>query len=262
MMYEQAFEVDVGAELRAEIGDMDIQIERASGSVAEIEVWMEAADEVWGRELFRRMNFRITRAGGGLRIESNEARVSGSEWRQHGHTGFLLLVHAPANMDMVIETRDGDIAIEEARGRLDVETSDGDVVIGSASGPGIRLRSSDGDIVARALEGTMDLSTSDGDVLVDSFRGELRARTSDGDLFVRIDRLEGLDMESGDGDITIVADPDLAAEVSFRAEDLYIPEAFTLSGRASSGKITGTMNGGGPRIVARTGDGTISLRAP
>ena len=108
--------------------------------------------------------------------------------------------------------------------------------------------------------GELDVHTSDGDIIVDRHDGSrAEIRTSDGDIVLRSVRAP-IDVSSGDGDITVTAPADLAADVYLEGEDLSVAEGLELLGRIRSHSVQGTLNGGGPNLELRTGDGAITLR--
>lgn len=262
VVYEERFEVRAGSRLVADLGDMDIWIETGSGTTATVEVVMRARNPDWGREVFQRMRFEARAAGGGLTLAARDPDIDWREWRDRGGAGFVARVRLPEQFDLDLRTGDGDVRVDRSRGTAEIETGDGDLSIGRLSGPSIRLHTSDGDVVADELEAEqIELRTSDGDIRVDRLAGRLDARTGDGDVRIAVARFAGLSVQTSDGDISVEADASIGADVELRGEDLYVDEAFGLSGRVRSRSISGAVNGGGPRLTLGTGDGEVALRA-
>jgi DUF4097 and DUF4098 domain-containing protein YvlB len=166
----------------------------------------------------------------------------------------------PQSCDATISTGDGDISIGDLDGAIELETSDGDITAGSLSGS-LRLRTSDGDVSAEGLAGaTISVRTSDGDIRIGALSGEAEISTSDGDIRVSIARADDVSLRTGDGDITIYAPESLRAEIDFSAESVRFGSAFNLNGRVNTHGARGSLNGGGPRLFAHTGDGSITMR--
>ncbi len=179
-----------------------------------------------------------------------------------------------------VETSDGDVSLLEIIGAVDVVTSDGDISVRDARGPAALFKTSDGDIEAETISAEeIDLHTSDGDVHANhlegrdilvhtsdgdidlaSVSGALQAVTGDGDIFIGITRLDETRIEAGGGDIEITADSRIAADIELRGESVRLGRAADLDGQVSRRRAEGTLNGGGPRLVAFTGDGAVSLR--
>jgi hypothetical protein len=211
---------------------------------------------------------------GGLRIvaeqDGNEIHY---EVRQpHGFFIFSfnvgrhvdLDVHVPPELDLEVTTGDGSVAVGDLSGEIHLHTGDGnvdgqhlrgDLVIESGDGRvvvegcdgGLRARSGDGRVRVEGRFDRLDVGTSDGSVEVEALprstvADEWRVTTGDGPVVVRLPRdlHADLDLHTGDGAIST----DLALEVS-----------GTVSGRT----LRGWLNGGGERIVLRTGDGSIRV---
>ena len=217
-------------------------LETISGPTFELRVYVDASDEDRANSLFDDMEFRAVQTGTTVSIVAREPRFDRSEWRRRSHFSVTAAVGVPRGVEIDAQTGDGDIQA----GDLTSNTS---------------LRSSDGDITVDAFEGgELDVHTSDGDIIVDRLDGSrAEIRTSDGDIVLRSVRAP-IDVSSGDGDITVTAPADLAADVYLEGEDLSVAEGLELLGRIRSHSVQGTLNGGGPNLELRTGDGAITLR--
>ena len=209
-------------------------------------------------------------------------------------------VGALAGTEIVLNTSDGDIRVETLEAQtLDIETSDGDLDLGTVVARRIHARTSDGDIRIHRLDGEAEVRTSDGDIRLDAYHGPtLVARTSDGDITIDeliagqsrirssegtivLRRVEGALEASGsdtdirvtlfkpgkvllttsDGDITIDASKKLPATIHLHGEEVRLSSQFQLDGEVGEETAHGHLNGGGPRLEARTSDGTVTLRA-
>jgi len=90
----------------------------------------------------------------------------------------------------------------------------------------------------------LDLSTEDGDVSLASHEGRVRVDTEDGDIVA--------------GEL-IGAPSSLRASIDLSGEDVSIQGGSRIDGDVRDGRAQGDLNGGGERIRARTGDGTVRL---
>ncbi len=168
--------------------------------------------------------------------------------------------------DVHLETEDGDVGVRAISGsRLVVRSEDGDISVGELDSSSIEIHTADGDIHGKHIAGeTMNVRTDDGDIIVDAVAGALAAQTHDGDIHISIERLEDTSLRTGDGDITIRASDSLAADLDLRGSELTVRSGGRFDGRLN-GRIDhraaqGRLNGGGPTLEARTGEGTIVLR--
>jgi hypothetical protein len=169
-----------------------------------------------------------------------------------------------------------------AKANLDVHTGDGSVTLSPLAG-NIQVHSGDGVITATGLAGEISLETSDGRINATGLDGRIRAHTGDGRLEVS-GRFDALDITSGDGSIHARAEAGskLTSDWRVRTSDgrihLEVPrdlkanlDAHTgdggitlnlpvqVTGRISHSTVVGSMNGGGPALMIRSGDGSISI---
>lgn len=264
VVFDREFPVEAGATLVALVSDMDLDVRTADVSQARVRVVAWARDLSFAREEFERQRFTAEERGGGLRIESREVERdwSAREWRERGGVSFVAEITVPRRFDLDLRTGDGDIRIGEIAGDVRLDTGDGDISMEGATGTRMSLHTGDGDMIVRRLDaGEIELRTGDGDLLLERISGALTATTGDGDVDLDIERFAGVTIRTGDGDVSVSADPSIRAEVDLEGEDLEVSRPFEVSGRLSRRHLTGTLNGGGPRLSIRTGDGQVSLRA-
>jgi hypothetical protein len=169
-----------------------------------------------------------------------------------------------------------------ARATLDVHTGDGAVSVQPLAGT-IRVHTGDGAITVAGLKGDISLETGDGHVSATGLDGRVRVHSGDGRLNVS-GRFDALELTSGDGGIEahVGIGSKLATEWLVRTGDgrihLDVPRdlkadldvhtgggGITLdlpvevTGRITHSTVVGSMNGGGPPIMIRSGDGSITI---
>lgn len=199
-----------------------------------------------------------------------------------------------------LSTSDGNIQIDALDGEIiDIHTSDGELDLGTITAERITARTSDGDIRAISLNGDAEIKTSDGDIDIDGVNGpaffartsdgtitvnELSAgrstvRSSDGDItlrrvegdlnvsgssaYIRLDLLKPgtVSATTSDGDISITLPSTHGADLRLRGDDVRISRDHDFDGRIEDERATGSLNGGGSLIDARTSDGDVTVRA-
>ncbi|MFC1640270.1 DUF4097 family beta strand repeat-containing protein [Gemmatimonadota bacterium] len=261
LMLDREFDVSSGGQLSIDVADADVTVRSRTVGGASVKVFMSAKDRDWGRDLFNRMEFDVQLHGGELSVSAQNPRFERSERDSNrGGVGFHVEVTIPQSYNATVSTGDGDISMGDLQGEVDLTTSDGDIAVGTLSGT-LHLRTSDGDVSADALAGqTVSVRTNDGDVRVGALAGPAEISTSDGDIRVFIDRAGDVSLRTSDGDITIYAEKSLQAEVDFSGESVQVASGFTLEGRVSTSGARGSLNGGGPKLFAHTGDGAITIR--
>jgi hypothetical protein len=299
LMLTETFDLS-GQSLLIDVADADVVVRNGTGDRVTFEVWLSAKNLPEARERYERMNFRADASDGTISLRSDEDQSTWNNWDWRRWGGFDVIVQAtvPENIDARIVSADGDISLQRLGGNIVVlsedgditadtltgdvhlETEDGDVGVRSVSGSRLVVRSEDGDISVGELDSssieihttdgdihgkrvagrTIDVRTDDGDIVVDAIAGALSAQTHDGDIHVSIDRLGDTSLRTSDGDITIRANDSLAADLDLRGHDLSLRSEVRFDGRLDRRAIQGELNGGGPTLEARTGEGTIVLR--
>jgi len=254
------------------VGDVDVAVSNGSG---EAQVILRIDDHEASADLLDDLGFEVEASSGRLTIRTEERDRS---WRDHDYD-LSLEVTVPGDFDVYVQTGDGDVSVGSFTGDVQVQTGDGDVAVGWSAGSVLRVQTGDGDIaVAGAESRTVHMQTGDGDVTaaslsaeeitirtgdgdidIQDLSGALRASTGDGDVQVRVTRFEGIEIQSGDGDITVFAPVGISADVRFIGSDFLIGEGFALPVRIEGRTAEGILNGGGPELSIRVGDGTIRL---
>ncbi len=231
------------------------------GGSAVVRVFAVARDMDWARQVFERAHFEATASGADLLLKTREERSDWRESRQKGWVGLRAEVTVPARYDLDLRTGDGDISIGSFEGTLSVHTGDGDITIDRVTGSRIELRTGDGDVTAQSLEADeIRLDTGDGDLVLRRVSGPVFAETGDGDVSLDIDRFEGVSVRTGDGDVSVAVEASIAADLEIEGEDVHLGRSFAVTGRVRQGRGSGSLNGGGPRLSIRTGDGSITIR--
>ncbi len=258
VVYDQTFDVSSGGRLVVELGDFDVSIGTASGSEAHVRVLMNA-DASSAQEVLEQLGFAVDATGGELRITTAPRRHRDG-WKHPHNLGLGVEVTVPSRFDVTVQTGDGDVAVESIEGTVELQTGDGDIALERVTGPHVRIQTGDGDVYADGLETeSLRVQTGDGDILIEELAGALSASTGDGDVQVAIARFEGLQIQTGDGDVSLHLNPGIRADIDIIGESFHIADAFALPVRLQNRRIEGSLNGGGPRLSVRVGDGTISL---
>ena len=81
-----------------------------------------------------------------------------------------------------------------------------------------------------------------------------------GDIDVKVEGQTALDLSTSDGDIIIRVPSGFGAEVDLKGEYVRLGGKVTLEGEVGKRYVSGTLGDGGPRVRARTSDGSVSLR--
>jgi DUF4097 and DUF4098 domain-containing protein YvlB len=189
----------------------------------------------------------------GVRIEERqvgdkveiEVKVPNLHW-SFGNRSIHLEVHVPRELIADVHTGDGSISLRGLHGALRVDTGDGS-------------------IHGEDLDGTLEARTGDGSVRVAGRFDKLQLHTQDGSVETEVKEGSRLDgdwrIQTGDGSLRVRVPKNLAADLEAHTGDGHI--RFDLPGTTNGAKDEHTsqakLNGGGPALVLRTGDGSITV---
>jgi len=183
------------------------------------------------------------------------------------HSGEIRVAGIGAGGDL--KTFGGDIVLGPVTGDLKVSTMAGDIRIDSVSGSAA-ADTAGGDIRIQKVGGSLDARTSGGDIIVPSVGGSVKAVTAGGDVrigAVSRDIKGGITINNSGGDVSLTLPADCKADVELIVtgadDDRAIRSEFpdlSFSKRSGSQRATGSLNGGGEKIVVRTTSGTIRLK--
>ena len=208
-------------------------------------------------------DFLSTTAGASYRIGSVSGRV-----RIVTHSGEIRVAGAGAGADL--KTYGGDVVIGPVKGDLTISTAAGDIRGGAIAGS-VNADTAGGDIRFEKVAGNFDAKTAGGDVIAQTAGGSVRATTAGGDVRIGVLSRElrgGIVIHDGGGDVSLTVPADLKAEVDLEVTGAEDDETairtdfpgLTVTRRPDGQRVTGTINGGGEKIVVRTSSGTIRLR--
>ena len=274
--YVKSYSITHRADVRVYADDGSVRVITSDTNQVEFQVHSEG--------------FAALQFGGKLHIDShqNGDQVELTVQVSHGVTiGFdnrslRIEVHMPRNADLSLDTHDGAVEVDPLEGNITVHTKDGAIKASQLSGR-IDLTSGDGSITARALKGESKVHTGDGAIQADDVEGKFEGSSGDGAIEVA-GRFDFLDLRSGDGEVSarvargskmsspwnirtrnggvnLTLPADFQADLDVRANDGHVSLGLpvTVQGDVSQSRVHGTMNGGGPLITVRSGDGSIRL---
>jgi hypothetical protein len=203
-----------------------------------------------------------------------DARLVARGWTIGGGSGVQIIEHQSGNrIDIEIKMPgmhfmgSHSVRLEVRAPREmtgEIRSGDGSIELRGIHGP-VHATTGDGSIRASDLDGALTAYTGDGSVHVRGRFDNLQIHTGDGS--VELDVLPGSRLDSnwrvqtGDGSVRLNVPRDLAADFEMQTGDGHIQTSLPLMvmGRQSSRQMQGKLNGGGPTLLVRTGDGSINL---
>jgi hypothetical protein len=192
--------------------------------------------------------FRLHDYQNGNRVEIDAPSVASC-------MGICINFHRRAEIEIRVP-RDGKFDIATRDGRIEARGLHGD----------ISLRSGDGRLIARDLDGNLRAGTGDGHIEIDGRFDDVTANTGDGGMDIEVKPGSAMksswSFRSGDGGIRLRLPRDLAANLDAYTGDGHIDVDIPITmaaGRFRGNNMRGTINGGGPLLSVRTGDGSVRI---
>jgi hypothetical protein len=208
-------------------------------------------------------------------VVSVEARTKDMTDGKSYHLGWggvsrsaKLIVSVPAGSDLIVRTGDGSIRVDHVNGKVELRSSDGSVTGRDLVGD-VVAHTEDGAIRLEGIDGKCDVASDDGSIAVQGRFEGLRVSTEDGSVVVRAAAGSKIardwNLSTGDGSMVLYVADGLAADLDAQAHDGSVKLDSGLAfvhdpGDRTRGTVRGRLGDGGPRLVMRSGDGTIRLR--
>ncbi len=231
--------------------------------------------ETWDR---RAVGLRVTTEG--WRIGDRGVRVTATQDGDHvylevrepsyffffGLTRRSVQVEAmlPREADLDARTADGRVEVTGLRGLVHLHTGDGAVEAVDLAGD-VRIETGDGRVRAHGLDGALATRSGDGPMEIEGRFERLDVETGDGR--VEVTALEGSRLaapwsfHSGDGPLTLAIPRTLKADLDLHTGDggIRLGLPVQVEGTIARSTVRGSINGGGPLLRMRAGDGAIRI---
>ncbi len=235
--WQKTFTVTGKPTVRVETNDAAVHI--TGSETREVQVRVTATGYRIGDEV------RVSERQTGNRVEI-EVRVPHQVVIGFSNRSVAINVALPRESDLDIHTGDGRIEVLDVKGDAHLATNDGRIRVYRADGS-LNASTGDGSVEADGRFDSLDVHTNDGHVRVSAqpgskIGGGWSVRTKDGrvDVLVPDKFAADLDAETHDGHVTV----DIPVEVA---------------GQLGRSRVRGKLNGGGPALRIRTGDGSIRV---
>jgi DUF4097 and DUF4098 domain-containing protein YvlB len=283
---EKTFTVQPGGNLKASTQGGDITIKTADTPEVRItakEV-IHASTDKEADELLEDLTLTFEQNGNDIVAEAKyeKGRV-GFHFGNWPPVQVSFTVTVPKNFNLNLNTSGGDITVASLQGNvrartsggglkfdridgdIDGHTSGGDIVLTEGTARA-KLGTSGGNITIERAGGPTEVATSGGDITVNSAAQLISATTSGGN--VRATLTEPLKQDTvlstsgGDVRVRVVKGAGFQLEASTSGGDVHA-EGLTITidkGGVGKSRLTGTVNGGGPRLKLRSSGGDITIR--
>jgi len=177
---------------------------------------------------------------------------------------YIYEIKAPGYLLLDLDGDDGDLDIEQWRGKIECRLDDGDIFMRDIVTERTSIRAQDGDIRIADLQGNLSIKCDDGDIELDGCRSEtIRLEAEDGDLNINdcsgvfIVRVDDADVEF---QRTLAQKLELTGNDGSIDLDLLLTEALDADIRMDDGDVYIQLEMGFPLSFAtRTDDGHVRI---
>ncbi len=241
--FERTLKVTGPADIDVNTGSGNITVRPGDGStvriVGTIHAWARWLDgEAAARERVRRLE-----ANPPIEQHGNVIHIGHIEERElQRNVGISYEITLPADSRVRTNTGSGDIDLSGIRGSAGANTGSGNITIASSTGE-IRASTGSGNIHASGLTGALRASTGSGNITAEGKPGS------------------AWDLKTGSGNVTAQLSSDAGFEVDAHTGSggIRTNHPITMLGTFGKDTLRGTVRGGGPRLVIRTGSGGIRI---
>ena len=233
-----------------------------------VEITLELKMDVYTRKEAEEI---IKRAKSNYSQQGNTVTVEGLRNRRRINQHFTVFV--PAEFDLNLDTRGGNISVETLTGEVELNTSGGNIELSEITGP-VSVKTSGGSLKFDDIDGTINGRTSGGDISLKNISGEANVHTSGGNILVTnavknvtvstsgghleiIDVSGNINGKTSGGNVTV---SDVSGSVTVRTSGGHLKLSQI------QGKLTGRTSGGDIRatdleapVEVRTSGGDVEL---
>ncbi|MDR8393163.1 DUF4097 domain-containing protein [Aliifodinibius sp. S!AR15-10] len=224
-----------------DLDDFDIDISQSGDKVTAI---AERRGKVWN---WGRNNISVSFVVYTPREMKTDLRTSGGHIAASGLDG-----------DQRLSTSGGHLEMTTLKGTVDARTSGGHIEIRDFSGQ-MDARTSGGHIEAENAEGRINLRTSGGHISLRDLSGSVEASTSGGSIEADLNSIEDfVDLRTSGGHINISVPDGIALNLDLKGNRVST-KLSNFTGEVERDEVHGSINGGGPKLTARTSGGSVRI---
>lgn len=273
----ETFSITTPGNLEVRTSGGHITVEGSSSNTVRVEMYVRKN----GRDLspddidLDKWEITIDRSGNSVRAL---AKRDGKGWKlwNNDNVSISFVVYTPREMSTDLKTSGGHIEASGLEGKQNISTSGGHLELANlkgtidarTSGGHINIDAIQGEIVARTSgghidakqsEGALKVRTSGGHIELDDVSGTVEASTSGGSITANLGSIgQFVDLRTSGGNVRITVPENIGLDINLRGS--YVSTNLkNFSGNIERNEVEGKLNGGGPKISARTSGGTVSL---
>ena len=239
----------------------DVEITRGKGGA----LIVRAERCAQSREQLRDHEWSTEKRGDDVEVVSRVSDSGGFSIFGRSRNSVRVVVKAslPADFNLEFNTGAGNVTVRDVVGAVSGQTGAGNLSLRAVRGP-VDLSTGSGNATLDEVLGRVEIQTGAGNVELNSVEGELAVQTGAGNITARIGRQpkSRTELQTGAGNVTVMLAPSVRVNVDAVASVGSANTDFPLKVEGSwmTKSFEGSINGGGPEIVLRSGVGNVNLR--
>ncbi len=274
----EEFNINTPGELQVRTSGGHITVEGSNSNTVYIEMYVRKDGEnlTSSDTNLDKWEIDISQSGNSVNaIAKHKGRNSWSSWN-NDRTSISFVVFAPKEMstdlktsgghieaknlegDQTIATSGGHLNLENLKGKIEAKTSGGHIDLLNMEGD-LDVRTSGGHISANTVAGTLQAKTSGGHIKLSDISGSIKAATSGGSITANLNTIDQfVDLKTSGGNVDLSIPDNIGVDLQLKGT--FVHGTFNnFSGEMENNEVDGKLNGGGPKVTARTSGGTVRL---
>lgn len=221
-------------------------------------------------------DINISQSGNSITAYAKRDNNRGWKFWNNNNISISFVVYTPRDMSTDLKTSGGHIETDGLKGNQKLSTSGGHLELTNLMGT-VEARTSGGHIDIRDFEGEMSARTSGGHINVENAEGSIKLRTSGG--HIDLERISGtveastsggginadiasigqfIDLRTSGGNVSVRVPDGIGLDLDLKGSRVRT-ELKNFSGKVERDEVEGTINGGGPKLSARTSGGSVRI---
>lgn len=274
----EEFNIHTPGELRVRTSGGHITVEGSNSNSVRVEMYVRSDDEnlTSSDTNLDKWDIDISQSGNSVTAIAKHKDNNGWATWNNDRLSISFVVFAPREMsthlktsgghieaknlegDQSIATSGGHLTLANLKGKVEAKTSGGHIDLSTMQGD-LNVRTSGGHITANSVFGSLQAKTSGGHIKLSDIRGSVKAATSGGNVTAKLRTIDQfVDLKTSGGNIDLSIPEGAGVDLTLRGT--FVRGTLNnFSGEMENNKVKGELNGGGPKVSARTSGGRVSL---
>lgn len=255
-----------------------ITVEGSSGNTVRVEMYVSKDGQELGPEDtdLDEWNIDISQSGNSVDVVAEKKDIG--NWSLWGNKSYSVsfVIYVPNEMSSDLNTNGGHIEVRNILGNQKLSTSGGHIELVNLEGTveartsgghidikdvqgDLEARTSGGHISAQNVDGNLQVKTSGGNINLNDVNGTVKASTSGGSIKADLKSIgQFVELRTSGGNVNVTVPYNIGLDLDLKGS--YVSTNLSnFSGEIERNEVEGKINGGGPRVSARTSGGTVSL---